>query len=140
MVSSRRASVELSAELDCARFALMLLGGGELDGTRLLGRATVDLMMADHLPEGAFPYPPPGFEIILPGQGFGLGGAVVTTFGEIGTPRSVGSYGWRGLAGTHQTLFWGDRKESLAGVVMLQARTDMRPPIRFESLVYQALA
>ena len=101
---------------------------------------TVDLMMADHLPEGAFPYPPPGFEIILAGQGFGLGGAVVTTFREIGTPRSVGSYGWGGLAGTHQTLFWVDRKESLAGVVMLQARTDMRPPRRFESLVYQVLA
>jgi len=36
---------------DYARFCQMLLGGGELDGARVLGRKTVEYMRRNHLPE-----------------------------------------------------------------------------------------
>ena len=39
----------LSTAPDYMRFALMLANGGELDGTRLLSRKTVELMASDHL-------------------------------------------------------------------------------------------
>ncbi|GIU86531.1 MAG: hypothetical protein KatS3mg009_1046 [Acidimicrobiia bacterium] len=35
---------------DYARFCQMLLGGGQLAGTRVLGRPTVELMRTNHLP------------------------------------------------------------------------------------------
>ncbi len=42
----------VSTTADYLRFCLMLLGGGELDGVRILGRKTVELMAANHLPGG----------------------------------------------------------------------------------------
>src|SRR6266536_4406644 len=40
----------VSTALDYHRFTAMLLNGGELDGMRLLGRKTVELMTVNHLP------------------------------------------------------------------------------------------
>src|SRR5690606_40092098 len=37
---------------DYLRFCRMLLGGGELDGVRVLSRKTVELMASNHLPGG----------------------------------------------------------------------------------------
>ena len=42
----------VSTALDYHRFTSMMLNGGELDGMRLLGRKTVELMTANHLPGG----------------------------------------------------------------------------------------
>ena len=53
----------LSTAGDYARFLQMLLNGGELEGKRLLSRATVKLMTVSHTT---------GIEF-RPGQGFGLG-------------------------------------------------------------------
>src|ERR1044072_5656005 len=39
----------VSTTMDYARFCQMLLGGGELDGARILSRKSVELMSADHL-------------------------------------------------------------------------------------------
>ncbi len=64
---------------DYHRFTQMLLGGGELDGTRLLGPRTVGLMTSNHLPGGvtltefgrrSLP------DLLQPGAGFGLGFAI----------------------------------------------------------------
>jgi CubicO group peptidase (beta-lactamase class C family) len=105
---------------DYARFLHMLLNAGELDGKRILGRKTVELMTADHV-SGAFA---PG-AFYLPGQshGFGLLGAVRKS-----GPRapallnsmdgSVGEYYWAGYAGTY---FWVDPEEELIGVYMMQS-------------------
>ncbi len=65
---------------DYHRFALMLLGGGELDGVRLLGPRTVRFMASNHLPGGADleAFGRPLFaETTFEGVGFGLGFAVV---------------------------------------------------------------
>ena len=56
---------------DYARFSQMLLNGGQLDGVRLLGRATVAHMAADHVGDIRVASP-----TLARGYGFGLGFAV----------------------------------------------------------------
>ena len=87
----------------------MLLNGGELDGVRLLGPKTVELMSTDHLGD----VPGPGR-----GIGFGLGFAVKEIAALSGTPSSVGEYNWGGL---HGTSFWIDPERELA-IVLLSNR------------------
>ena len=59
--------------VDYFRFAQMLANGGHLDGTRILGRKTLALMHANHLPAALLPLDIGGLP--LPGYGFGLGPA-----------------------------------------------------------------
>lgn len=121
----------VSTAADYARFARMLLNGGSLDGARLLGRKTLDLMTADHVAGTA------QRDQLPPGYGFGLGFAVRTCAGVSGLPGSVGSYGWSGAAGT---LFIVDPAEQLTAVLMMQApgqAEEMRA--LFQSLVYAAI-
>ena len=76
------------------RFAQMLLNGGELDGQRILGRKTIELMTANHIGD---------WDIDLavgPGYGFGFGYATLKTIGKGALPGSPGTYGWGGAAGT----------------------------------------
>lgn len=103
----------VSTAMDYARFLHMLANGGTLDGVRLLGRKTVELMTADHL--GTITGSP---ELLLPGYGFGLGFAVRTRSGLAATPGSVGQYYWGGMGGT---TFWVDPAEQLVAVLMMQA-------------------
>jgi CubicO group peptidase (beta-lactamase class C family) len=101
---------------DYVRIAQMYLNGGELDGVRLLGRKTVELMTSDHLEpamvQNSTAYLPG------PGYGFGLGFAVRRDAGVSAVPGSVGDYNWSGFGGT---TFWVDPKERLIGVLMTQA-------------------
>ena len=76
------------------RFAQMLLNGGELDGQRILGRKTIELMTANHIGD---------WDIDLavgPGYGFGFGYATLKTIGKGALPGSPGTFGWGGAAGT----------------------------------------
>jgi CubicO group peptidase (beta-lactamase class C family) len=122
----------MSTAHDYARFAQMLLNGGELDGVRILGRKTIEMMTVNHLEEGI----PTGF--LQPGWGFGLGFTVKVEAGEDGMPDSVGSYSWIGVQGTS---FWIDPEEDLVGVFMVQIRPNRDIVFRqqFRRLVYQAL-
>ena len=109
-----------STVMDYARFAHMLLNGGALDGTRILGKKTVEMMTRDHIGPTVNHGP-----FFLPGQshGYALLGAVRTD-----GPRapallnpmdgSVGEFYWAGYAGTY---FWVDPKEELVGVYMMQS-------------------
>jgi CubicO group peptidase (beta-lactamase class C family) len=134
----------LSTAADYARFSQMLLNEGELDGVRLLGRKTVQLMLHNHLPH-TMSYGPHtadlGVAAPLPqlGQGYGLGLGVRLEAGLAPTPGSVGDYYWGGALGPY---FWVDPAEKLIVVFMLQElsvqiRTRYRPLLR--ALVYQAL-
>lgn len=123
---------------DYLRFAQMLLNRGELDGVRLLGRKTVELMTMNHLPAALLPY---GFgdNALQHGRGFGLGVFVVMDVAQHGLLGSVGNYGWSGAAQTH---FWVDPQEELIAMVMPQYMPEDRDyPLReqFRVLVYQAL-
>jgi CubicO group peptidase (beta-lactamase class C family) len=133
----------VSTAPDYHRFAQMLLNGGELDGTRLLSRKTVELMSSDHLPPGiAFSGTTRAqFEESAPmpefGQGFGLGFCVRKEAGRNPVPGSVGDFYWSGV---HGTYFWIDPQEQLIGVLML-CSPDLRRHYRalMRQLTYQAV-
>ena len=126
----------VSTARDYARFAQMLLNGGELDGVRLLSPATVDYMMTDHLaPRGIRPG-----KYYLPGAayGFGLGVGVRTAAGGSPAPGGVGEYYWGGAGGTY---YWADPSQDMFVVYMMQSpakRLTLRPLLR--NMVYGAIA
>ena len=125
----------LSTPADYARFAQMLLNGGELDGVRVLGRKTVDLMTTNHI--GAR-----NIDLAVgPNYGFGLGYSVRKTVGGSVMPGSAGQFGWGGAAGTY---FFVDPAEDLTGlffthVFMYQFLPTADLAERFEKLTYEAL-
>jgi CubicO group peptidase (beta-lactamase class C family) len=123
---------------DYARFAQMLVNGGELDGVRLLSPKTVALMEMNHAPAQVLPY---GFrenDLYHAGYGYGLGMRVLMDVSQSGIAGSVGEFGWDGAFGTY---FWIDRKEALYGLMMLQHQPHAYYPIaqQFKVLTYQAL-
>ncbi|ABD06970.1 Beta-lactamase [Rhodopseudomonas palustris HaA2] len=123
----------VSTTMDYARFCQMLLSGGSLDGTRIIGRKTLQLMASNHLE----PHIPPDNYILPPGHGFGLGFAVRTEPGIAPFPGSVGQFYWSGIAGT---FFWIDPAEDLFAVFMSQGpgqREYFRTLVR--NLVYAAV-
>lgn len=120
---------------DYLSFARMLLNGGELDGVRVLGRKTVELMSRNHLPEavpsinnGAGPA----------ATGYGLGVSVTLDPAALGRLDSVGSFGWGGAA---TTVFRVDPAEDMAYVIMAQTYpSDGSLLDKVQTLIYQALA
>ena len=118
---------------DYMRFALMLLGGGELDGRRVLGPRTVELMMSNHLPSVDFGDRPLVFATGDAyangglGVGFGLSGSVITQPAFTGLPVSQGTFGWGGAA---STFFWVDPEQDVAVVFMTQLLASNRYPLR----------
>ncbi len=121
----------VSTAPDYFRFQQMMLNGGELDGVRLLGRKTVELMTANHT--GELP-----IWLTGPGYGFGLGYSVVRDIGATGLPASAGTYGW---GGAFCTYFWVDPAEEMVGIVMAQVRPYTHLNIRqeFQVLACQAI-
>jgi CubicO group peptidase (beta-lactamase class C family) len=123
----------VSTTMDYARFCQMLLNGGSLDGNRIIGRKTLELMASDHLnPQVAIKG-----TLLTPGHGFGLGFATRNSAGIASFPGSVGQFFWSGMGGT---FFWIDPKEELFAVFMSQApgqRDYTRTLVR--NLVYAAI-
>ncbi len=120
---------------DYHRFAQLLLGGGQLDGVRLLSRTTLAMMHTNHIPAAFVPWEIMGLP--QPGMGFGLGSRVLIDPGQFPAPGSVGEYGWAGAA---KTYFWVDPAEQLTGVFMSQYMTGPENPDRlFRNLIYQAI-
>jgi CubicO group peptidase (beta-lactamase class C family) len=126
----------VSTAADYLRFAQLVLNKGELDGVRLLGPKTVELMTTNHLPSTLLPMKMG--EELMPGFGFGLGFSVMMDVPQSGMMGSVGLHGWGGYASTH---FWVDPKEQLIGILMLQYLPSGTYPTTndFRTLVYQAL-
>ncbi len=124
----------LSTVGDYARFAQMLLNGGELDGTRILSPQTVAYMTSDHLGDAIKPgkYYLPGA-----GYGFGLGFGVRKETGVASNIGNAGEYSWGGAAGTY---YFADPELEMAVIYMMQSpkhRVPMRPILR--NIVYGAL-
>jgi CubicO group peptidase (beta-lactamase class C family) len=116
---------------DYLQFALMLLNRGQLDGKRLLGTKTVDLMSSVVVPDTL-----PGRN---PGEGFGLSVRVVSDPGSRNTLVSKGTFGWSGAFNTHVFI---DPVEHLVGIFMTQsAYLSTRGELRedFETAVMQAV-
>lgn len=111
---------------DYARFLQMLLGGGQLDGARVLGRKTVELMTVNHVGD------------LFGAQGFGLGFSIVRDLGRGNEAGSAGQYGWGGF---FHTNFFVDPKEEMIAIFMSQLfpSNDLKLHERFRSLAYQAI-
>jgi len=119
----------MSSAEDYLQFGQMLANRGELNGKRLLGPKTVELMSSVFVPDTL-----PGR---AKGRGFGLSVQVISDHIAADTPISNGSFGWDGAFGTH---FWVDPKENIVGLFMVQAsgpNRSMNPD--FENAVMQAL-
>jgi len=113
---------------DYARFLQMMLTGGELEGARILGRKTVELMTVDHI----------GALETEAGRGFGLGFSVVKDVGLRGIPGSVGEYGW---GGAYHSTYWVDPREQLVVVYFTQLlpANNLDDHAKLRALVYQAI-
>lgn len=118
---------------DFARFGQMLLNGGELDGVRILGRKTVELMMANHL--NHLPSPT---TTLSAADGFGLGGSVRTDLARGGALGSEGQFGWSGAATTYFNI---DPKEGILVLVFAQHFPFNQHGLfwQFSTLMYAAL-
>jgi CubicO group peptidase (beta-lactamase class C family) len=124
---------------DYMRFLQMLLNGGELDGTRLLSRKSIELMTTNHLSQHLLPFVlVKGWEIHTAGYGFGLGFDVLMDVAQSQMVGSVGEYGWGGAASTD---FWVDPKEELIGLIMPQFQPILYYPFvaQFKVLTYHAM-
>jgi len=123
-----------STAMDYARFSQMLLNGGELDGVRILGRKTVELMTQNNLPAKIGDLTATG----KPGTGFGLGFSVALNAAAGGNLASPGMFGWDGAA---TTRFIVDPKEDLVAVIMTQKWPfDDQFLNEFQTMVYQTVA
>ncbi len=126
---------------DYHRFTSMLLGGGALDGVRVLGPRTLAYMTRNHLPggqtlaqvgRGQFA------EAAYEGMGFGLGFSVLVDPVAGKVPATAGEYGWGGAA---STAFWIDPVERVTASFFTQLLPSSTYPVRGElrQLVYSAL-
>ena len=144
----------VSTASDYLRFCQMLLNKGGLDGLRILGRKTVELMTSNHLPGNCdltrMDYilysesRPKGVGMGLgarhnlrrgglrtetrhDGVGFGLGGSVLLNSAAAQILGSAGEFAWGGAA---STIFWVDPLEDMAVIFLTQLMPSSSYPIR----------
>jgi CubicO group peptidase (beta-lactamase class C family) len=122
---------------DYLAFGQMMLNKGKNGSTRILSRASIEAMTADHLtPEQkAVSGLGPNF---FDNHGWGFGVSIVTR--RMDLAGSIGTFGWSGGLGT---TWWTDPREELVGVLLTQrAWTSPVPPDvcrDFCTLAYQAI-
>ncbi|MCB0063529.1 MAG: beta-lactamase family protein [Caldilineaceae bacterium] len=117
---------------DYFRFAQMLLNRGELEGARILGRKTVELMTTNHLPNNgdlSSMGMPVFSETPYDGIGFGLGGSVLLDPAKSQILGSPGEFAWGGAA---STAFWIDPVEEQLVIFLTQLMPSSTYPIRRE--------
>lgn len=120
-----------STTMDYFKFSQMLLNGGKLNGVRILGRKTVDMMRGNHLPEAI-----PGISM-GGGVGYGLGVSSTINPAASGNLGSVGNFGWGGAASTQVVI---DPVEDLVLLFFTQYMpSDMATIGKFQTLAYQAI-
>ncbi|MDQ0232561.1 serine hydrolase domain-containing protein [Metabacillus malikii] len=99
---------------DYSQFAQMLANGGSLNGVRIIGRKTIELMAQNHLTvENNKNY---NWDY-LKGYGYGLGVRVMEDLALGGINSSKGEFGWSGILGTWALI---DPKERVSAVYMQQ--------------------
>ncbi|MGH6972705.1 MAG: serine hydrolase domain-containing protein, partial [Caulobacteraceae bacterium] len=118
----------VSTAADYAKFAQMLLNGGEAGGRRIVSAEALKLQMSNHLSEaimgGGFGV---GLQQIRPGYGYGFDGSVFTDPAAAGVPVGKGTYQWDGAAGT---WFWVDPVNDLLYVGLIQLFSESQRPFQ----------
>ncbi|WP_342041635.1 serine hydrolase domain-containing protein [Bacillus sp. OTU2372] len=120
---------------DYSQFAHMLASGGELNGNRIIGRNTIQLMSTNHLNSqnsSDFNWNR------LAGYGYGLGVQVMIDPPTSGSNSPVGEFGWNGMSGTWVTIC---PKEKLSAVYMQQMLPNFEDyqQQRLRSVIYGSL-
>ncbi|MGC2659071.1 MAG: serine hydrolase domain-containing protein [Bryobacteraceae bacterium] len=122
---------------DYLAFSQLLLDKGKCKGGRILSRASVELMTADHLTSAqkiVSGLTPGDFD----NRGWGFGVSVVTQRDDVAS--SVGQFGWNGGLGTS---WFADPNEGLTGLLLTQrAWTSPVPPkasLDFATTAYSAI-
>ena len=124
----------LSTSIDYAIFLQMMLNNGVYDGTRILSRKSVELMIDNHL-DGDY-YKGVKFPWDW-GVGFGLGFSVTTNTGDRGVLGSEGEYGW---GGAYHSSYWVDPNENLIVVYFTQvAPINLDDHQKLRNLIYQSI-
>jgi CubicO group peptidase (beta-lactamase class C family) len=131
----------VSTATDYFRFAQALCNDGELDGQRIIGRKTLELMTSNHLPDGTdLMHHALGSwaETTFNGIGFGLGVSVTLDPALAQLSGTPGEFAWGGAA---STAFWVDPIEQLVVVFMTQLMPSSFYNIRRElrAIVYSTL-
>ena len=133
-----------STAMDYAKFCQMILNDGELYGKRIISRKSLELMVANHLPDQTnFPastlyewgtaMPSPSHF----GTGFGLGFQVRLEAGRNPLPGSVGDLTWMGVWGTSFVI---DPKEKLILILLTQQPNKLKEHHRLlRQMVYSLL-
>jgi CubicO group peptidase (beta-lactamase class C family) len=103
---------------DWHRFARLLLGGGTVDGRRLVSAESVRQMTTNHLTAEQRR----GGELFLEGQGWGFGGSVDDE--QIDPWNVPGRYGWVGGTGTTAHIV-----PSTGAVAILLTQVSMTSPV-----------
>ncbi len=111
-----------STPRDYLSFQQMLLGGGALDGERILEQSTVEAAFRNEIGDLDFPAaiptadPPVTCDVNLgPGLKWGLG--LLLNTGPLPGMRAAGSGAWAGLFNTH---FWVDPASRVTGAIYTQ--------------------
>jgi CubicO group peptidase (beta-lactamase class C family) len=127
----------VSTVTDYARFAQMLLNGGELDGHRYLSPAAFKEMTTDQIGPGSgvgrdyFYFPGDGF-----GYGYGLAVRVAPGDAHPPAPGSIGELKWDSGSGTY---FGVDPKLDMVYIMLEQTQNERgRITPAFKKLVYDA--
>jgi CubicO group peptidase (beta-lactamase class C family) len=127
----------VSTAADYSRFAQMLLNKGQLDGVRILGRKTIELMTSNSI-GNLYIFNPFKHNGIM-GDKFGLGFGIRTERGVYDEAESLGIFGWDGA---FYTRFWVDPKEDMVCVFLSQVENNWDENLigKFRVLAYQAIA
>lgn len=121
------ANALFSTAPDYAKFAQMLLNGGEWNGHQLLSPKTIEIMTMDQI----------GGLYKAPGQGFGFGFGVMTDLADADALGSEGTYYW---SGAYCTYFFIDPKEDMVSIMMTQtAPFSGFYEQKMRQMVYQAI-
>ena len=99
---------------DYLKFTQMMANGGELDGVKILGRKTIDLMRRNQLNEAQLKDFNNSY---LAGYGYGLGVRTMMDPAAGNYNGSIGEFGWTGGAGTWTAI---DPSEGFSIVYMHQ--------------------
>ena len=108
-----------SSVRDYLRFTQMLANGGELDGVRILGRKTIDLMRRNQLDDAQLKDFTNSY---LAGYGYGLGVRTMMDPAAGNCNSTPGEFGWTGYAGTWTAI---DPAEGFSIVYMHQMQPNM---------------
>ena len=116
----------VSTAYDCAQFLQMLVNKGDLDGKRILGRKTVEMLSRGLYSESTDAT-----------TAIGLSVSVVTGAQKHYHPESEGTFTWGGY---FYTSFWVDPQEKFVGVLMSQINpAQTRLDGQFKIMAYSAL-